>query len=77
MTALTPTQRAIPAIGNWLLPREGSPKERSGPGMVVAVLPSGGQVILAARVPPSYAVVETVHRTADLIGPMTGKRVMP
>lgn len=59
----------IPAIGDWLMPRDGS-----APGMVVAVLPSGTQCILARRLPPDYKVVETVHSTETLKGPMRGQR---
>jgi hypothetical protein len=60
----------IPAIGNWLMPKDGRM-----PGMVVAVLPSGRQCILARRLPPTYRVVETVHAVSDLKGPMTGVAV--
>jgi hypothetical protein len=62
----------VPAIGDWLMPKDGS-----APGMVVAVLPSGRQCILARRLPPHYRVVETVHAVADLKGPMNGKSVFP
>jgi hypothetical protein len=57
----------IPEIGNWLMPKDGR-----WPGMVVAVLPSGKQCILARRLPPHYRVTETVHAVSDLKGPMTG-----
>lgn len=57
-----------PAIGNWLMPKDGNP-----PGIVVAVLPSGKECVLARRLPPDDRVVETVHAAADLQGPMTGK----
>lgn len=62
----------IPAIGDWLMPRDGQL-----PGMVVAVLPSGKQCVLARRLPPDYRVVETVHAVEALKGPMTGAVVMP
>lgn len=62
----------VPAIGNWLMPRDGGP-----PGMVVAVLPSGTQCILARRLPPTFRVVETVHSVETLKGPMTGTQVRP
>lgn len=61
----------VPAIGNWLMPRDGSP-----PGMVVAVLPSGKQCILARRLPPDYHIIETVHAVDMLKGPMTGRAVI-
>lgn len=48
------------------------PKDGSAPGMVVQVLPSGAQCILARRLPPTYRVSETVHKSADLKGPMRG-----
>lgn len=63
---------SIPAIGDWLMPRDGR-----APGVVIAVLPSGKECILARRQPPHYRVVETVHATADLKGPMTGIPVIP
>lgn len=66
------TDREIPAIGNWLIPKDGS-----APGMVVAVLPSGRQCILARRLPPTYRAVETVHHASDLKGPMTGLALPP
>ena len=62
----------IPAIGDWLMPKDGSP-----PGMVVDVLPSGKQCVLARKLPPTYKVVETVHSADALKGPMSGQRVSP
>jgi hypothetical protein len=64
---------AIPAIGDWLVPRDGI----VAPGMVVAVLPSGKQCVLARRLPSAdYTVVETVHEIAALKGQMTGRSVL-
>lgn len=68
--------REVPEIGNWLIPRHGV-GSAALPGMVVAVLPSGRQCILARRVPPHYRIIETVHETETLKGPMTGKVVSP
>lgn len=59
----------IPAIGDWLTPR--NPAEL--PGLVVAVLPSGSQCVIAARPAPTYQVVERAYRTDALKGPMTGR----
>ena len=62
-----------PAIGDWLAPKDGS-----APGMVVAVLPSGKQCVLARRLPSQdYRVVESVHNTDQLKGPMRGRPVLP
>lgn len=65
----------IPALGDWLMPLD----PNLPPGMVVAVLPSGGQVVLARCLPtkawglfPKGGLVETVHSATDLKGPMTG-----
>lgn len=61
-----------PCIGDWLLPKDGS-----APGMVVAILPSGRQCVLARRLPnQDYRVVETVHAAADLKGLMRGRPVL-
>ena len=53
------------------------PKDGRSPGMVIAVLPSGRECILARRLPPDYQMVETVHASADLKGPMSGTPVSP
>ena len=45
---------------------------RGDPGMVVAVIPSGESVIVA-RPKPDGRVVETVHKSSELKGPMSGK----
>lgn len=67
----TRTDDPIPRIGDWFIARDGS-----AVGMAVAVLPSGEEVVLA-RPMRSGVVVETVHRTIDLKGPLLGKRVIP
>lgn len=61
----------VPAIGNWLMPKDGS-----YPGVVVDILPTGKMCVLARRLPPDYRVVETAHAIEDLKGPMTGKAVL-
>jgi hypothetical protein len=59
-----------PAIGDWLLPRDGWMA-----GMVVDILPSGKQCVLARVV--RGEMVETAHDTASLKGPMRGRPVTP
>lgn len=67
----------IPALGDWLMPTDQPSLDHAGPGMVVNVLPTGRMVILARQMPPTYKVLETVHKVAELKGPMTGKLVWP
>ena len=61
--------KGVPRIGDWCAPKDGS-----NVGMVVDILPSGDQVVLAR--PMLDRVVETVHWTADLKGTMQGKRLL-
>ena len=64
------TDEAMPRIGDWFVPRDGS-----NVGICVDVLLDGTKVILARRM--LDGVVETVHRTIDLKGPLLGQRVVP
>ena len=62
--------KLIPALGDMLVPSSGYG------GMVVQVLPSGDQVVLACPSPfKRGAILETVHDTKDCRGLMTGRRV--
>ena len=63
---------AVPAIGDWLMPRG----DDGVPGMVVDILPSGSACVLARYLPPTYQMVETAHNTADLKGPMMGRKIL-
>lgn len=75
--ATYPPEGVIPALGDWLMPRD----PKLPPGMVVAVLPGGHKVILAGDLPPNTwdlfpagGMVEVVHDVADLKGPMNGQK---
>ncbi len=59
-----------PAIGDWLIPSEGEP------GMVVDIMPSGSDAVLA-RYSPRFGYSETAHKTTTLRGPMRGQPVSP
>jgi len=64
------TNEAIPRIGDWFAPRDGSDV-----GICVDVLLDGSQVVLARRM--RDRAIETVHLTSNLKGPLLGKRVVP
>lgn len=66
---------SVPALGNWLIPKNWDSVSPDGPGMVVDILPSGTSCVLASRSPPDYVAREFVHDTTNLKGPMTGKVV--
>lgn len=74
MTDSKPRDGAIPTIGDWLVPRDGThPNTR--PGIVVDILPSGKQAVLSRRLYSGSITVESVHNTEDLKGPMNGRVV--
>lgn len=63
--------KVIPALGDMLVPIRGYG------GIVVHVLPSGGQIILACPSPfKRGAILETIHDTKDCRGLMTGRQVV-